>query len=116
METGYVDVPRVYSALDCGTVINPDTVKDQMYGGIAMGQGFAVSEEVEVNKGKIGNPNFDSYIFPTSMDIPKMDLMLFESETPEGTYGAKSVREPSTENVGAKADCRCYYSSFRPSN
>lgn len=101
METGYVHVPKVYSGIDCGTVINPDTVKGQMYGGIAMGQGFAVSEEVEVNKGKIGNPNFDSYIFPTSMDIPEMDLTLFESDSPEGTYGAKSVGEPSTEAVGA---------------
>lgn len=100
-ETGYVDVTKVTSGIDCGTVINPDTVRGQMYGGIAMGQGYGVSEELEVHKGKLGNPNFDSYIFPTSMDMSIMDLVLFESETKEGTYGAKSVGEPATEAVGA---------------
>ncbi|MGI6332920.1 MAG: xanthine dehydrogenase family protein molybdopterin-binding subunit [Zhaonellaceae bacterium] len=101
LETGYVDVLKVTAAHDCGTVINPATAKGQIYGGIAMGMGYACTEEVEVNKGKVGTQNFDSYIFPTSMDVPEMDPILFECDDPEGTFGAKSLGEPATEAVGA---------------
>ena len=99
--TGYVDVKKVTSAHDVGTAVNPDTVKGQIYGGIAMGIGFATTEEVEVSQGKVGNHNFDSYIFPTAMDMPEMDAIIYECEDPEGTYGAKSLGEPATEAVGA---------------
>ncbi len=101
IEIGDIKVTKVTSALDCGRVINPNMVKGQMYGGIVMGLGYAITEEIELNKGRILNDNFDSYILPTSMDIPEMDLVLFESETKEGTYGAKSVGEPATEAIAA---------------
>lgn len=101
LETGYVDVLKVSSGHDCGTVINPALAKGQIYGGIAMGMGFALTEEVEVDKGKVGTVNFDSYIFPTAMDVPEMEPVLFECDDPEGTYGAKSLGEPATEAVGA---------------
>jgi CO/xanthine dehydrogenase Mo-binding subunit len=101
METGYVDVLKVTSGHDVGTCVNPDTSEGQIYGGIAMGQGFGVTEEVPVSKGQLGSKNFDSYIFPTSMDVPEMEAILFECDDKEGTYGAKSLGEPSTEAVGA---------------
>lgn len=101
METGYVDVLKVTAGHDLGTCVNPDTSEGQIYGGIAMGQGFGVTEEVPVRKGKLGSKNFDSYIFPTSMDVPEMEAILFECEDKEGTYGAKSLGEPATEAVGA---------------
>lgn len=101
METGYVDVLKVSAAHDVGTCINPDTAKGQVYGGIAMGQGFGVTEEVPVPRGRPGSLNFDTYIFPTAMDVPEMEVYLFECEDREGTYGAKSLGEPATEAVGA---------------
>lgn len=101
LETGYVDVLKVTAAHDCGTVINPATAKGQIFGGIAMGMGFACTEEVEVNKGKLRTKNFDSYIFPTAVDVPEMDAILFECDDTEGTFGAKSLGEPATEAVGA---------------
>lgn len=101
MATGATKILKVTSGIDCGQVINPNTVRGQMYGGIVMGLGFALMEEVEIKEGRVLTENFDSYIIPTSMDIPEMDLVLFESETKEGTYGAKSVGEPSTEAVAA---------------
>ncbi len=100
-EIGEIKVKKVTSGLDCGRVINPNMIKGQMFGGIVMGIGYAITEEIELNKGKILNDNFDSYILPTSMDVPEMDLVLFESETKEGTFGAKSIGEPSTEAVAA---------------
>lgn len=101
METGFVDVLRVTAGHDVGTAVNPDTVEGQIYGGIAMGQGFGVTEEVDVHQGQVGSKNFDSYIFPTSMDVPEMEAIIFECEDKEGTYGAKSLGEPATEAVGA---------------
>lgn len=101
METGFVDVLKVTSGHDVGTCINPDTAEGQIYGGIAMGQGFGVTEEVPVNKGQLGSKNFDSYIFPTSIDVPEMEAVIFECEDSAGTYGSKSLGEPATEGVGA---------------
>jgi CO/xanthine dehydrogenase Mo-binding subunit len=101
METGFVDVLKVSSGHDVGTCVNPDTVEGQIYGGIAMGQGFGVTEEVPVNKGQLESKNFDSYIFPTSIDVPEMEAVIFECDDSAGTYGAKSLGEPATEAVGA---------------
>lgn len=101
MQTGYVDVVKVTASHDVGTAINPALIKGQIYGGIVMGQGYGVMEEVPVNHGKVGAKNFDSYIIPTSMDAPEMNIHIFESDDPAGTFGAKSIGEPATEAVGA---------------
>ncbi len=101
MKTGYVDVIDVTQGLDVGTAINPALITGQAYGGIVMGQGYAVMEEVDVHKGKVGNKNLDEYIIPTSMDMPEMHINIYECDACEGTFGAKSVGEPSTEAVGA---------------
>ena len=101
MRTGYVDVVKVTSSHDVGTAVNPALVAGQIYGGIVMGQGYGVMEEVELRKGKVQNPNFDSYILPTALDMPQMQVNIFECDAPEGTFGAKSVGEPGTETVAA---------------
>ena len=101
MDTGYVDVVKVTSSHDVGTAINPALVLGQIYGGIVMGQGYAVTEEVEVSKGKVRNQNFENYIIPTAVDMPEMDVNIFECDDPAGTFGAKSIGEPATEAVGA---------------
>ncbi|MEL7610647.1 MAG: xanthine dehydrogenase family protein molybdopterin-binding subunit [Bacillota bacterium] len=101
MRTGYVDVVKVTASHDVGTAINPALITGQVYGGIVMGQGYGVMEEVEVHKGKVGNPNFDSYILPTALDMPDMRVNIFECDDENGTFGAKSVGEPATESVGA---------------
>jgi len=100
-ETGAVDVLRVYAGHDVGTVINPATAKGQIYGGVAMGQGFALMEELGIKNGIIKNKNLDSYIIPTSLDVPEVYPYLFECDDPAGTYGAKSLGEPATEGVGS---------------
>jgi len=101
IETGYVDVVEVTSSHDVGTVINSSLARGQIYGGIVMGQGFGVLEEVEVNKGQLRQHNFDNYLMPTSVDRPKMNINLFECDDDTGTYGAKSLGEPATEAVAA---------------
>ncbi len=112
MRTGFVDVQKVTASHDIGTAINPALIKGQIYGGIVMGQGYAVMEDVAPSKGRVANKNFDSYIIPTAADIPQMQINIFESEDPSGTYGAKSIGEPSTEAVGA-AIANAVYSATR---
>lgn len=100
-ETGYVDLLKVTASHDVGTAINPALIKGQIYGGIVMGQGYGIMEEVGVNKGKVVDVNLDSYIIPTALDMPDMIVNIFECNDEKGTYGAKSVGEPSTEAVAA---------------
>lgn len=99
--TGYVDVKKVTSAHDTGKVVNPALLRGQLYGGIVMGQGFSVMEEVTDKKGHVTSQNLDSYILPTSLDAPEMDVYMYNSGDPTGTYGSKSIGEPATEAVGA---------------
>ena len=101
METGEVTVDKVTSGHDAGTVINHKIAEGQIYGGVLMGQGFAVMEELVVKDGLIRTQNFDTYMIGTSMDAPEIDAILFESEDETGTYGAKSLGEPATEGVAA---------------
>ncbi len=101
MGTGYVDLVKVTASHDVGTAINPALIEGQIYGGIVMGQGYGIMEEVEINKGRVQNQNLDEYILPTSMDMPEMDINIFECDDEKGTFGAKSVGEPSTEAVAA---------------
>ncbi len=101
MRTGYVDVQKVTSSHDVGVAINPALVKGQIYGGIVMGQGYGVMEDVAPSHGKVRNRNFNSYIIPTSMDAPEMKINIYESGDPAGTYGAKSIGEPATEGIAA---------------
>lgn len=99
--TGFVDVQRVSAGHDLGTVVHPELAKGQVYGGIVMGQGFATTEEVTLKKGRVATRNLDSYIIPTVLDMPQMQVSLFENDDPYGTFGAKSIGEPATEMVGA---------------
>ncbi|XCP86273.1 xanthine dehydrogenase family protein molybdopterin-binding subunit [Roseburia hominis] len=101
MRTGYVDVQKVTASHDVGTAINPALIRGQIYGGIVMGQGYGIMEDVAPSRGRMKTRNFDSYILPTAVDAPEMKINIYESDDPAGTYGAKSVGEPATEAVGA---------------
>lgn len=100
-QIGLVDVKKVYSAHDVGTVVNPEMAAGQVYGGVAMGMGYALMEELDIHKGKIQNNNFNSYIIPTALDVPQVEPVFFESDNPDGTFGTKSLGEPATEAVAA---------------
>jgi CO/xanthine dehydrogenase Mo-binding subunit len=101
MKTGYVDVKHCTSSHDVGTAINPALIEGQVFGGIAMGQGYALLEEVEIRKGKVKTLNLDEYLIPTSLDTPEMKVNIYECDDDAGTYGAKSLGEPATEAVAA---------------
>ncbi len=93
-ETGKVDVLEVVAVNDAGRIINPVSAEGQAEGGVAMGIGYALMEEVEVNKGSIKNRNFSNYIIPTSKDIPHIETHFIEAIEESGPYGAKGIGEP----------------------
>jgi CO/xanthine dehydrogenase Mo-binding subunit len=101
MKTGFVNVEKVTASHDVGTAVNPALCKGQIYGGIVMGLGFALMEEVDIEDGQVKTLNLDSYLIPTSMDAPEMVVNLFESDDDSGSFGAKSLGEPATEAVAA---------------
>lgn len=93
-ETGKVDVIEVVAINDAGKIINPVAAEGQAEGGVAMGIGYALMEEIEVNKGFIKNKNFSDYIIPTSKDIPHIETHFIEALEETGPYGAKGIGEP----------------------
>ena len=62
--------------------------------------GFGLWEEVKMKKGKTADTNFDSYHIATAMDVPDINIRIYECSDPEGTYGAKCIAEAATEMIG----------------
>jgi CO/xanthine dehydrogenase Mo-binding subunit len=89
--TGECRVRRVHASHDVGKAINPNLIRGQIQGGVAMGIGFALMEEFTPGK----TSSFDTYYLPTSMDMPEIEVMLVEDPEPSGPYGAKGVGEPA---------------------
>ena len=101
-ETGEVEVLRIVASHDCGTPINPMLVEGQVEGGISMGVGFALEEEMLFDaKGRQINPNLTNYIMPTSLDMPKIEVDIVDNYDPTGPFGAKGVGEPTCVSTAA---------------
>jgi CO/xanthine dehydrogenase Mo-binding subunit len=94
-ETGEVEVLKITAVHDCGTAINPMLVEGQVEGGVAMGVGFAMMEEMVVEQGRVKNPQFTDYIVPTALDVPVIVTKIVERPEPTGPFGAKGIGEPS---------------------
>lgn len=100
--TGQIEVLKITAAHDVGKAINPATLKGQIYGGVMMGLGYGIMEELETKNGYIKNTNFDEYLIPTIKDMPEISPIIVENPDPHGPYGAKSIGEPTLE-LGAAA-------------
>lgn len=93
-ETGQVQVIKVAAAHDVGKAINPMIVEGQIEGGVLMGVGYAISEEIKYDeKGKQQNYSYHNYLMPTAEDAPEIDAIIVESNDPSGPFGAKGVGE-----------------------
>jgi xanthine dehydrogenase molybdenum-binding subunit len=91
--TGVVRLLQVTGAHDVGRVLNRLGIEGQIEGGIVMGQGYALTEDLLVDAGRVRNPNFRDYKLVTAPEIPKMDISFVESMDGEGPQGAKGVGE-----------------------
>ncbi len=95
-ELGLVRVVQVDTAQDVGFVLNPQSVRGQIEGGIMQGVGLAVMEELIVDRGVILNASFTDYLLPTFLDAPDVEMVLIEEPSPWGPFGAKGLGEPPT--------------------
>jgi len=93
--TGKVEVLRIVSATDAGKAINPANVEGQIEGGAAMGIGYALSEEIKLEKGYVRTKSLGEYMIPTSLDVPSIESHIVEVPVSKGPYGAKGVGEPA---------------------
>lgn len=94
-QTGQVKVLEVATADDCGKVLNPLHLEGSSDGGVLMGIGMALFEEIRHNEqGAVINPSFSEYGLPTALQTPKRIAHSFvESIDPYGPYGAKGITE-----------------------
>jgi len=91
--TGNVKVLNVYVAQDVGRVLNPLGLAGQIEGGVVMGMGYALTEELIVEKGRVLTLSFHDYKLPTACDIPEIHFYPIETLDKAGPYGAKGVGE-----------------------
>jgi CO/xanthine dehydrogenase Mo-binding subunit len=89
--TGEVSVEKIFAAHDVGKAIHPENVKGQICGGVAMGMGFALTEEFTPGQ----TLSMKDYHIPTCADVPEIVPIIVESAEPTGPFGAKGVGEPA---------------------
>ena len=92
-ELGLVRVVQMAAAQDAGRVINPQGAEGQMEGATAMGIGFALMEELQVEQGIVRNGSFTDYLIPTLLDVPQLVSEFVEVPEPGAPYGVKGIGE-----------------------
>ncbi len=78
-KNGQIRVERVVCAHDMGEIINPEGARLQMEGGIIMGLGYVLIEEIHFNGGDIKDKNFDTYELPRFSWVPKIETVLIDN-------------------------------------
>lgn len=92
--TGEIKISNYFALHDIGKILNPLGLRGQIIGGISMGMGYALMEDLDIHKGVIHNTNYDNYIIPTSMDMPEIYEEAVEFNEQLGPFGAKGTGEP----------------------
>jgi CO/xanthine dehydrogenase Mo-binding subunit len=84
--TGAIQVKRMLCAQDMGQVINPAGARLQMEGGMMMGLGYTLSEELHFKYGRINDLNFHKYSLPRFSSLPKLDAVIVDNNSlsPQG--------------------------------
>jgi CO/xanthine dehydrogenase Mo-binding subunit len=78
---------------EIGKAIHPMFCVGQIEGGSAQGLGYALLEDVVMRDGRMANASLTNYIIPTTLDTPKMDVIVLENPYTHGPFGAKGVGE-----------------------
>jgi isoquinoline 1-oxidoreductase beta subunit len=98
---GAVRVRRVVCAVDCGTVVNPDTVQAQIQSGIIFGATAALYGEITLKNGRVEQSNFDSYQMLRIDEAPAIEVHVVKSSEPPGGMGetGTSAAVPAIANA-----------------
>jgi carbon-monoxide dehydrogenase large subunit len=101
-DTGFVRLLRHWVVEDCGTIINPQLVDEQIRGGVVQGLGAALFEKcIYDERGQLTNANMADYLVPMSGEMPDIDVGHVVSPTAETELGAKGAGEAGTAGAAA---------------
>jgi carbon-monoxide dehydrogenase large subunit len=101
-DTGFVKLLRHWVVEDCGTIINPQLVDEQIRGGVVQGLGAALFEKcIYDERGQLTNANMADYLVPMSGEMPDIDVGHVVSPTLETELGAKGAGEAGTAAAAA---------------
>jgi xanthine dehydrogenase YagR molybdenum-binding subunit len=104
IETGQVRVERVVAVHDIGRVVNPMTAESQVYGGVIMGMGLALSEErvIDPDTGLQLTDNLEEYKVPVLADVPEIEVAFVDvADTEANSVGSKGLGEPPIIPIAA---------------
>jgi nicotinate dehydrogenase subunit B len=76
--SGAVRVVRLVEAFECGAIVNPDGLRNQVIGAMIQGLGGALFESIEFENGRIKNPRFSNYRVPRFRDVPEIEAILLD--------------------------------------
>ncbi len=96
-KTGKITLLNLVAAHDIGRAINPALLAGQIYGGMAMGAGYALYENFPLVNGEPKASNFNSYRVMRSTDLPEMTAIFVENPDPNSPSKAKGIGEPALE-------------------
>lgn len=97
-----VTINRILNLHDSGRILNPQLAEGQVHGGMGMGIGWALFEEMIIDErsGIVRNPNLLDYKFPTCVDLPDLECAFVETYEPQSAYGHKALGEPPIISPG----------------
>jgi carbon-monoxide dehydrogenase large subunit len=114
--TGFVKLLKHWVVEDCGTIINPQLVDEQIRGGVVQGLGAALFEKCIYDEcGQLTNANMADYLVPMSGEMPDIDVGHVVSPTAESELGAKGAGEAGTAGAAA-AVANAVNDALRPFN
>ncbi len=88
---GNIKVHRVVCAVDCGRIVNPDTIKAQMESGITFGLSAALYGAITLKNGRVEQGNFDTYPLVRMQSMPPVEVHIIASSEPPGGVGEPGV-------------------------
>jgi carbon-monoxide dehydrogenase large subunit len=102
IETGFIKLLKHWVVEDCGTIINPQLVDEQIRGGVVQGLGAALFEKcIYDERGQLTNANMADYLVPMSGEMPDIEVGHVVSPTEESELGAKGAGEAGTAGAAA---------------
>jgi isoquinoline 1-oxidoreductase subunit beta len=100
-----LQVHRVVAAVDCGRVVNPETIRAQMEGAIIYGLTAALKGEITIANGRVEQGNFNDYEMVRMNEMPQVEVHIVESQDGPGGIG-----EPGTPPI-APAVCNAIFAA-----
>jgi len=108
--TGCFTLTAYHAAHDSGRIINPVQATSQVVGGVVMGMGAVLGEELIRSEGRVANASYLDYACPRAADVPDVTVDLIETPDPRNPLGTKNIAEMGVVPVGA-AVCNALFAA-----